>query len=112
MAARPGSVDRGTLFPGGPRRQQPQLDAPGLRHGLRRGLLASRRRDFPHGNTLHLAQLDVVVLHEVAHHQGRIACVNGVILVRDWRTEERHDPVAHHLIHGALVAVDSLHHPL
>src|SRR5436309_2475698 len=28
------------------------------------------------------------------------------------RAEERHDAIAHHLVHGALVAVDSLHHPL
>jgi len=35
-----------------------------------------------------------------------------VILVGQRRPEERHDPVAHHLIHGALVAVDGLHHVL
>ena len=34
-----------------------------------------------------------------------------MIFVGKWRTEERHDPVAHHLVHGALVAVDGLHHP-
>ena len=28
------------------------------------------------------------------------------------RAEERHDPVAHDLVHGALVAVHGLHHPL
>jgi len=28
------------------------------------------------------------------------------------RAEERHDPVAHHLIYRALVAVNRLHHPL
>jgi hypothetical protein len=28
------------------------------------------------------------------------------------RSEERHDPVAHHLIDGALVPVDGLHHLL
>jgi len=32
--------------------------------------------------------------------------------VGEWRAEERHDPVTHHLIHGALVVMDSLHHPL
>jgi hypothetical protein len=33
-----------------------------------------------------------------------------MVLVRDGRAEERHDPVAHHLVHGSLVAVDRLHH--
>ena len=35
-----------------------------------------------------------------------------MILVGERRAEERHDPVAHHLVDGALVAVDRLHHPL
>jgi hypothetical protein len=32
--------------------------------------------------------------------------------VRQGRTEERHDAVAHHLVHGAFVAVDRFHHAL
>jgi hypothetical protein len=35
-----------------------------------------------------------------------------VVLVRQRRAEERHDPIAHHLVDGALVAVHRLHHPL
>ena len=35
-----------------------------------------------------------------------------MVLVGDRRAEQRHDPVAHHLVDGALVAVDGLHHPL
>jgi hypothetical protein len=35
-----------------------------------------------------------------------------VVLVGERRAEERHDPVAHDLVDGALVAVDGLHHPL
>jgi hypothetical protein len=35
-----------------------------------------------------------------------------MVLVGDWRAEQRHDPVAHHLVQGALVAVDGFHHPL
>ena len=35
-----------------------------------------------------------------------------MILVGDGRPEQRHDPVAHHLVHGPLVAVDRLHHAL
>jgi hypothetical protein len=33
-----------------------------------------------------------------------------VILVGQRRAEERHDPVAHHLVHRALEAVHGLHH--
>jgi hypothetical protein len=32
--------------------------------------------------------------------------------MRQRRAEERHDPVAHHLVDGALVVMDGLHHPL
>ena len=35
-----------------------------------------------------------------------------MILVRQRRAEERHDPVAHHLVDGALVAVHRVHHAL
>jgi hypothetical protein len=28
-----------------------------------------------------------------------------------WRAEQRHDAVAHHLVHRTLVAMDRLHHP-
>jgi hypothetical protein len=34
-----------------------------------------------------------------------------VVLVCEWGAEERHDPVTHHLVHGALVAVHGVHHP-
>ena len=33
-----------------------------------------------------------------------------MILMGDRRAEERHDPVAHNPVHGALVAVDRLDH--
>ena len=33
-----------------------------------------------------------------------------MVLVGERRPEQRHDPVAHHLVDGALVAVDRLHH--
>ena len=35
-----------------------------------------------------------------------------MVLVGERRAEQRHDAVAHHLVDGALVAVDGLHHPL
>jgi hypothetical protein len=53
-----------------------------------------------------------VASHRGLHVVGRVTGPHRVVLVRDRRPEERHDPVAHHLIHGAFVAVDGLHHPL
>ena len=44
------------------------------------------------------------------HPQRRVARTHGVILVGERRAEERHDPVAHHLVHRAFVAVHRLHH--
>ena len=35
-----------------------------------------------------------------------------MVLVRERRTKQRHDPVAHDLVDRALVAVDGLHHVL
>jgi hypothetical protein len=35
-----------------------------------------------------------------------------VILVSERRSEERHDPIAHHLVHGALVPMHGVHHSL
>jgi hypothetical protein len=35
-----------------------------------------------------------------------------VIFVGQRGAEQRHDPVAHHLVHRALVSVDGLHHAL
>jgi hypothetical protein len=46
------------------------------------------------------------------HPEGRIAGAHPVILVRERRAEEGHDPVTHHLVHRAFVAVDRFHHPL
>ena len=46
------------------------------------------------------------------HAQGGVAGPDGVVLVGERRAEQRHDAVAHHLVDGALVAVDGLHHPL
>ena len=53
-----------------------------------------------------------VALQRLLHPQRGVARPHGVILVGERRAEERHDPVAHHLVDGALVAVDRLHHPL
>ena len=56
--------------------------------------------------------LVTVPAHPLLHAQGRVAGADRVVLVRDGRAEERHDPIAHDLIDGALVAVNRLHHVL
>ena len=53
-----------------------------------------------------------VLLDRLLHPERGVAGAHGVVLVGERRAEERHDPVAHHLVDGALVAVDGLHHPL
>ena len=63
-------------------------------------------------DALRAAELLRVVPHGILHAQGRVARPHRVILVSQRGPEERHDPVAHHLVHRALVAVDRLHHAL
>jgi hypothetical protein len=46
------------------------------------------------------------------HPERRIARSQGMILVGQGRSEEGHDPVAHHLVNGALVVMDGFHHSL
>jgi hypothetical protein len=57
-----------------------------------------------------VARVISVSLHRLLHPQRRIARPHGVILVRERRAKQRHDPIAHHLVHRALVAVNGLHH--
>jgi hypothetical protein len=44
--------------------------------------------------------------------ERRVARAHRVVFVSERRAEQRHDPVTHHLVDGALVAVDGLHHQL
>jgi hypothetical protein len=53
-----------------------------------------------------------VPLDRLLHPERRIAGADGMILVRHRCAEQRHDPIAHDLIHRALVAVDGFHHEL
>ncbi len=53
-----------------------------------------------------------VPAHALLHPERGIAGPDSVVLVRDRRAEERHDPVAHDLVDGALVTVDGVHHAL
>ena len=56
--------------------------------------------------------LRTVARDRVTHVERGVARPHRVILVRDRSTEERHDPVAHHLVHGALVTMHGVHHQL
>jgi hypothetical protein len=53
-----------------------------------------------------------VALQRLLHPQGGVARADRVVLMGERRAEERHDAVAHHLVHRALVAVHRLHHSL
>jgi hypothetical protein len=70
----------------------------------------------PHANlhrraarALDLVRVDI---DPTLHPQRGVAGADRVVLMPDGRPEEGHDAVAHHLVDGALVAVDRLHHPL
>jgi hypothetical protein len=53
-----------------------------------------------------------VPFHRFLHPEGGIARADCVILVGHGCPEQRHNPVAHHLVDGAFVVMDGLHHPL
>ena len=44
--------------------------------------------------------------HPLAHHEGGAQTALGIVLVRAWGAEDRHDRVAHELLDEALVALD------
>src|SRR5436190_67141 len=50
-----------------------------------------------------------LLLHRLLHPPRGVARADGVIFVREWRSEERHDPVAQHLVDSTLEAVHRLH---
>ena len=50
--------------------------------------------------------------HRLLHPQRGVARSDSVLFQGKRRTEERHDPVAHDLVDGALVAVYGFHHQL
>ena len=53
-----------------------------------------------------------VLLDRVLHPERRVASAHRMVLMCERSTEQGHDAVAHHLVHGALVTVDRLYHPL
>ena len=50
--------------------------------------------------------------HRLLHSQRRITGSHSVILVRQRRSEQSHDPVTHHLVHRTFEVVHRFHHVL
>ena len=64
------------------------------------------------GDALGALNLVGVPSHRILHLQSGIARAHGVVLVRQRRTKERHDAVAHDVVYRALVPVNGCHHAL
>jgi hypothetical protein len=54
--------------------------------------------------------LSRILLHRALHGKGCVTRPHRMILVCNGRSKERHDAIAHDLIHGAFVAVHRLYH--
>jgi hypothetical protein len=63
-----------------------------------------------HRHAMRASLLVGVSIDRLLHPQRGVARADGVVFVRNRRAEQRHDPVAHDLVHRALVAVDGVHH--
>jgi hypothetical protein len=61
-------------------------------------------------HTVRAAHVVRVALERLLHPKRGIAGTHRVILVGERGAEERHDPIAHDLVHRPLIAVDGLHH--
>jgi hypothetical protein len=59
-----------------------------------------------------LGALDLygIGFHGLLHAQRRVARPDGMVFMRDRGPKQRHDPVAHDLVHRPLVAVHGRHH--
>ena len=116
LGGEPGGAGRGELLH--PRRQVRRLPDRGVVHAQ----IAPHRADYHVARVepdadLHLDAVDPprvlgIALDGLVHAEGRIACAYRMVLVGERGAEERHDPIAHDLVHRALVAVHRLHHPL
>jgi hypothetical protein len=89
--------------------------APARRRDPRSARGRARQPPEPHadldGHAVRAEDTLGVLRDRLLHPQRRVARPDCVVLVGQRRSEERHDPVAHDLVDGALVAVDGLHHP-
>ena len=62
-----------------------------------------------HLDAVHTPYLRTVAPHGVLHGQGGVAGAHGVILVGQRRPKQRHNAVAHDLVHRALIAMHGGH---
>ena len=65
-----------------------------------------------HGHAMAALHLGGVLFHRGLHRQGRIAGPHRVIFMRQRRPKQRHDAIAHDLVHRAFVAMHGGHHAL
>ena len=65
-----------------------------------------------HVERLAASQLVGIAGDSLLHAQCRVASADRVVLMRQRRTEQRHDAVAHHLVDRSLVVMHRFHHPL
>ena len=63
-----------------------------------------------HLQTVGPAHLLGIAAHGALHGERRVTGPHGVVFMRQWGPEQRHDPVPEYLVHGAFVAVDRVHH--
>ena len=71
------------------------------------GIQADAQFDFYAVGTAHLT---AVGANRGLHRQCGITRAHGMVLVRQRRTEYRHDAVAHHMVHRAFIAVHGFHY--
>jgi hypothetical protein len=63
-----------------------------------------------HRNAIEALHLVAVSRDTLLHAQRRIASTHGVVFMRQRRAEERHNAIAHDLVHGAFIAMHRLDH--
>ena len=63
-----------------------------------------------HRHAVRVPRLRGVPIDRFLHPERGVARADGVVFVGDRRAEQRHDPVAHHLVHRAFKAVHGVHH--
>jgi hypothetical protein len=85
-----------------------EIRADGAHHHLA-GVEADADPDLHAVSAPHLVG---VAADGVLDAQRGVAGAHGVVLVGELGSEQRHDAVAHDLVHRALVAVDGVHHEL
>ena len=51
-----------------------------------------------------------ITAHLILHRQRGVTGAHGMILMGKRRAEQRHDSIAQHLIHRALIMVHGIHH--